>query len=213
MEEYVVRIYDGKNKMYEHRGVLRNHGFSFYKKQYGKSYYECVLKTENAVNTWKEYCKHFGLKIEVIPKQYLRDDEYRKRYFKENKPVVEAKYRCAYCGRQLSYKDSTVDHLFPVHKLTHRQDVRDMAALFGIHGANESKNLVCACRSCNSRKGTKMGLWIVRGMLGRHENFWRLVHLVYAVLGVAACYGVYRIYAYFGEGNNMLQIISNAFRW
>jgi hypothetical protein len=42
----------------------------------------------------------------------------------------------------------------------------------GIKNINDIENLVAACHHCNSSKGSKMGFWLIRGMLGRHPVFW-----------------------------------------
>jgi hypothetical protein len=47
--------------------------------------------------------------------------------------------KCCYCGSKLTRSGMTIDHLHPVAK----------------GGRNDLANLVPACRSCNSSKGTK----------------------------------------------------------
>lgn len=62
--------------------------------------------------------------------------------------------KCAYCGKQLTLEasDTCVDHVIPIAK----------------GGNNEDKNLVMACRRCNSSKGAKLlSEW--KGMV-RNEN-------------------------------------------
>ena len=46
--------------------------------------------------------------------------------------------RCAYCGREIAYKDMQVDHIHPQY----------------LGGSDEMGNLNPACRMCNRRKGT-----------------------------------------------------------
>jgi hypothetical protein len=46
--------------------------------------------------------------------------------------------RCAYCGCKLIYREMTIDHIKPL--------------ILG--GGNEDENLLPACRSCNTRKGS-----------------------------------------------------------
>ncbi len=45
---------------------------------------------------------------------------------------------CAYCGRELDYKDMQVDHIYPHY----------------LGGQDDIGNLNPACRMCNRRKGT-----------------------------------------------------------
>ena len=45
---------------------------------------------------------------------------------------------CAYCDKQLSDRDATIDHIVPKHK----------------GGHNTRSNLACACTSCNQKKGS-----------------------------------------------------------
>lgn len=45
---------------------------------------------------------------------------------------------CAYCGREIEYKDMQVDHIKPKY----------------FRGSDEVENLNPACRMCNFRKGT-----------------------------------------------------------
>ena len=47
-------------------------------------------------------------------------------------------HRCAYCGRDIEYKDMQVDHAKPLR----------------IGGADELSNMLPACRSCNHYKAT-----------------------------------------------------------
>lgn len=45
---------------------------------------------------------------------------------------------CAYCGREIAYKDMQVDHIHPQY----------------LGGMDDLKNLNPSCRMCNRRKGT-----------------------------------------------------------
>lgn len=45
---------------------------------------------------------------------------------------------CAYCGREIAYKDMQVDHIHPQYK----------------GGSDDIDNLLPSCRACNFRKGT-----------------------------------------------------------
>lgn len=48
-------------------------------------------------------------------------------------------YTCVYCGRWLSHKNSTIDHVMPKSR----------------GGKNTWENLVCSCESCNLKKGDR----------------------------------------------------------
>jgi len=57
---------------------------------------------------------------------------------------------CQYCGRRFSMRELTVDHIVPRSRwesVTGRE-LRD--------GFSSWKNLVCACRWCNGRKGNRL---------------------------------------------------------
>lgn len=63
-----------------------------------------------------------------------------------NKKIREAVYQkynghCAYCGREISYKDMQVDHFKPLRAL--EPDNKN---------ANDISNLMPACRMCNHYK-------------------------------------------------------------
>lgn len=45
---------------------------------------------------------------------------------------------CAYCGREIAYKDMQIDHIYPVYR----------------GGKDDMENLNPSCRMCNHRKGT-----------------------------------------------------------
>lgn len=69
---------------------------------------------------------------------------------KEKRLEVYQKYNghCAYCGKQIEYKDMQVDHFVP----------KDMEFLFisgnmpGMDSIDDIKNLMPACRRCNHYK-------------------------------------------------------------
>lgn len=103
-------------------------------------------------------------------KELKRSHNYRERYF-EAKPGHKLPgtnwsfYFCPYCGRVVSRKKASVDHIYSVRKV---QTDRALRAKFkGLEdGVNNLNNLVACCRKCNSRKGRKGGLWILRGKYG-----------------------------------------------
>lgn len=54
--------------------------------------------------------------------------------------LVYAKYQghCAYCGKEITYKDMQIDHIYPHY----------------LGGSDDVNNLMPACRACNFRKQT-----------------------------------------------------------
>ena len=51
--------------------------------------------------------------------------------------LFKVREQCEYCGRRLTWAESTLDHLVPRSK----------------GGTNDASNLFLACRRCNSAKG------------------------------------------------------------
>ena len=65
----------------------------------------------------------------------------RKTIAKAVREKVHQKYggRCAYCGKEIDYKDMQVDHLIPLEGYREK-------------GTNDLDNLMPACRRCNHYK-------------------------------------------------------------
>jgi len=63
---------------------------------------------------------------------------------------------CAYCGKEMEYKDMQVDHIIPIaHAIYGPKDKADMVRqMFEDGSINEIGNLMPACRSCNFYKGS-----------------------------------------------------------
>ena len=104
------------------------------------------------------------------------------------------KYRCAYCGKKKPKDKITIDHIFPVHCMEKYPAVRKRAALFGIHGSNDMKNLCTACMRCNQKKEAKMGIWILKGFLGKQPWYWPLRRILTVILVIFVLYLGRKIY-------------------
>ena len=74
-----------------------------------------------------------------------------------------------------------VDHLVPVAKTKKSTLARNLLYVRGIDNVNDWRNLAPSCYRCNSRKSDKMGLWYIRGILGRYELYWVLLRLTEAI--------------------------------
>lgn len=191
---YNVRISsNGKyNPVTKYNETLTENGFSYNKRQTEySSFYEKNNVSALDANIWDDWAARRRLNCHIVDMKYTRSDSYRQEYFKNNKPEQPAKYRCVYCGRKLLYKDVTVDHLYPINKLMYEPRIQKRAKRHGIDGANDVKNLVCACRRCNSKKGTKMGFWLIRGWVGRHAMVWKLRNLTFWCLFIFCAYVLY----------------------
>ena len=102
----------------------------------------------------QRFSRRKGLTFEAVPTQYTRSSNYRSRFFAKH-PSPTGKYRCAYCGKKKPKDKITIDHIFPVHCMEEYPAVRRRAALLGIHGSNDMKNLCTACMRCNQKKEAK----------------------------------------------------------
>lgn len=125
-----------------------------------------------------------------------RSANYRCNFFKANKGLRGHRkhYHCSYCGRIKKKDDITVDHLIPVNKVLkgcHKRFWKMVLRLNGINDINDTRNLVPACRKCNSRKGANTGIWIIRGLIGRHFGFWCIEKPVKWLLIVIFAYWLY----------------------
>lgn len=109
-------------------------------------------------------------------------------------PSPTGKYRCAYCGKKKPKDKITIDHIFPVHCMEKYPAVRKRAALFGIHGSNDMKNLCTACMRCNQKKEAKMGIWILKGFLGKQPWYWPLRRILTVILVFFVLYLGRKIY-------------------
>ena len=172
-ESYTIEIANGWGKIFWYRKYLREQGFSFTKKSYGKSYYHKKCHQQEICIQWKQYCKKRGLKCRIYGKEYTRSSDYRKTFFDQKK--YKRKYTlCAYCGLPVKVERLTVDHIIPVHKVKNTRTGRMYMKLFSIHDVNEYRNLCGACKSCNSRKGHKLGIWVIQGFIGKSILLWWL---------------------------------------
>lgn len=191
----LIEVYNGINKTYYCRCDLNAFGLSFRKTE--KYSGKWVGKAdEDKANAIKEYCIKNKLRVNITDLAYTRAHNYREVYFENNKGIFGdgRYYHCVYCGKILKKDKVTVDHFFPINKVKNSPyssiNIR-LLKKFGIEDINDKRNLVCACKSCNSSKGSKGGIWLVRGYLGRFFILWVLFYtlLLYFI-------GYYLIYAF-----------------
>lgn len=166
----IIRIRNGRKPTYYYRRLLFSDDFKLIKRAYGKSYFELHVP-DQAADKWKEKYESLGLRVELIPDEYIRDNKYRNNYFRFYPADA---YRCVYCGRIFPKEMITIDHVFPVKKANTKAG-RKYIEKNGLSGINDIKNLVPCCKRCNSRKRTKTGLWIIRAKAGKADVFWDIM--------------------------------------
>lgn len=157
------------------RGILRYHfrlrRFGLDRDE-GKTYRGMI--PERRLERLRTYCRERHLKFYIDNQYGTRGSSYRARFFRSHKPVLGMFYFCSYCGRPVSTKRVTVDHLYPVAKVSRDPALQRKLKRQGIGDLNSEKNLVPACYRCNQAKAAQMGAWIRRGKLGRHAWVWML---------------------------------------
>jgi len=117
-------------------------------------------------------CYRWGLKFKYADDYVQRSSDYRETFFETYKPATGNKYFCAYCGRLLPRRKLTVDHIYPVAPVASNLRLQKKLKRKGYKSVNDERNLVAACDHCNKSKGTKMGLWVLKGHLGRCKFLW-----------------------------------------
>ena len=195
-----VEVKDGGNRTYFFRYVLKeNYRLSFQKTGKYTGVWKGNVTAEQCKNL-EAFCNKNRLKFNRIEKQFNRSHDYKKIFFENNHGFFnEEKYfHCAYCGRILKRSDVTVDHVISIQKVKssqHKMFYRRLMFKLNIKNINESKNLVASCKKCNSSKGAKAGLWILRGFIGRYYICWIIFYL---------CLALWIIYIWSKYGNILL---------
>ena len=77
-------------------------------------------------------------------------------------------------------------------KAQKKTSARMMLAVKRCGSVNDIRNLAPACRDCNSKKSDKMGLWVVRGWLGKYKLYWIILRIIQIVcILLMICGGFY----------------------
>lgn len=168
--DYPVKINASRN--IDNRVIKKLNKFGF--REAGEEYF--AVLSDHRFDQFAYFAKKHKLRYYVVSSFSSRSGNYRKQFFTKVRPFVGDYYFCVYCGRLLHRKDVTVDHLYPVGKVRKLPRLQRKLRKQGILSVNDVKNLVPACEKCNAHKAAKMGLWIIRGKLGRHPYLWVLRH-------------------------------------
>lgn len=169
------------------------------------------LLTERRTERLKEYCRENHLKFYIDNRYGTRGSGYRARFLRNHAPVLGCFYFCAYCGKPLSKKRLTVDHLYPVAKVSRDPRLQKKLHRQGIDDLNSEKNLVPACYRCNQAKAANMGAWIRRGKIGRHAWIWVLRWLLRLLVLAALLFAAWNVYLILHTGNAPLRCIVQDF--
>ena len=184
---YPITVENGRNETYRYRRKLRRFGL-FYA---GDDAYSGAIP-EKRISAIKSFCKTKRLAFRIDNEYGRRSSDYRKVFFQTHKPLIGGIYLCAYCGRPLTRKRLTVDHIYPVGRSKESLKAQKRLKKQGYSGINDPKNLVAACETCNKRKGKNTGTWIIRGKIGQHQKLW-IIRWILRLLLIA--FIVYIIYS------------------
>lgn len=174
----------------QYKVVIRSQSYNIYKEL--KKRYEPKLDRYarsividkldyNDIKVIKRFCAKRHVKYEIFNHNFERGSSYRRTFFNSYKSVNNH-YFCAYCGRYVPKEEITVDHIIPVAYAKSNVKRQKMLHKLGINNINDKVNLAPSCRQCNSQKGTKTGLWIYRGLFGKHKWFWYIFHSINFIL-------------------------------
>lgn len=172
--------------MWKYRKKMKSFGLSYSKAE--RCYY-ATITDQKQLQRIERYCFWHNLRFETCDPFSKRSSDYRRVFFQTYPPIFKDKYFCAYCGRLYQKDKISVDHLYPVAKVRSNTRLKDHLKKMGATSVNDPMNLVPACLRCNQSKGTKTGLWILKGKIGRHQRLWIVrwivrLALVLAVVGV-----------------------------
>lgn len=144
--------------------------------------------------TEKEYrkliivCAQKKLKLKLQNKFATRSTNYRQAFFDKHTPFIGPYYFCAYCGKLISRKKTTVDHLYPVNSAQKSINIQKRLKRKGWDSINDERNLVAACETCNKRKAAKTGIWILKGQIGRYNWLWVFRHIIRTCIALVCIY-------------------------
>lgn len=191
MTEYKIEIYSRDKNVFD--------DLTEYDPCFSTSGHFIIIKNldKNCIKQIRRYCNKRNLRFNLININYERGSAYRRTFFNTNKGVHNH-YFCAYCGRYIPKDEITVDHIIPIYSVKYSSWKQKILKLCGINNINCEKNLTPSCFNCNRKKGTKGGLWILRGLTGKNQYFWYLRHAVmFALLNVGFFYFYSKILTFF----------------
>lgn len=166
-KKYKIVITNGRKTTYNFRDVLYDNDFRYSKTD--SAWILTIYCNSEQKKYYKKLSKKCGLSISFIDTNTIRSNDYRLNFFNYYDGIFHKKiYACAYCGHIHKKDNITIDHIVPVHKAQNSMLCRFyLRHVVGTSNVNDVHNLAPACSKCNSSKGSKTGLWIVRGSTGK----------------------------------------------
>ena len=182
-------------KTYHFRTELSRIGFHHRKGEIWEKY----TNSDGEIEEAKKFARKNLLRCVVLPYQERRSSDYRKDFF-ETHPGLFKKglYQCVYCGKILTKEETTVDHFVSIASINQKNALyallnRKILSAQKIENINDPKNLVPACKKCNQKKGSKTGLWLFKGWIGRYFWVWVIRWILKFCLIAIAVYLLYRL--------------------
>lgn len=173
---WILKIYPKQYQINKVKKICR-------KKTKKENYYTYVNKPKKEIKRLqKENIRYSCYRVE-----YERASNYRQTFFQR----TEGPYRCRYCNKKLPKDKVFVDHIIPVAKTQKSKTARLMLAVRRCGNVNDIRNLAPACRSCNSKKSDKMGIWIIRGWLGKYKIYWVLLRILQILCICLILFGIF----------------------
>jgi DNA-directed RNA polymerase subunit RPC12/RpoP len=173
---FITIASNGRDSTYPYRMQLKQMGFSFNRTGKYSGVWNKKTDSEFEIQLSKKFAKERNLACLVEYPEDRRSADYRRIFFHNNPGLFKSGeyYQCAYCGLVFSKDRITVDHLFSVRGTQKSPFYKKLLQKIGITNINDPKNLVPACQHCNSKKGSKGGIWIIRGLVGKSFVVWAI---------------------------------------
>lgn len=170
-----VIIDNGYSKTFIYKEDIKKMGFTYdtdcqnWKKE---------IYSDTELKKIDSFCGKRGLAF--ISPFTKRSNNYRDKFFNANPPINKhGKYRCVYCGRKLKRDKVSVDHIVSVYRSQVSQKSRNKLKKMNCESVNDVKNLVPACKHCNSSKGYWLYPWIWMAKIGKSEKFWKIKNIIF----------------------------------
>ena len=187
--EYPINIVidNGNSKTFIYKEKIKQLGFKYNPdcQNWGKS-----VNSDEELQEIEQFCGKRGLAF--ISPFTKRSNSYRDNFFDNNSPIDKrGRYRCVYCGRKLKQSKVSVDHLVSVYRSQISQQSRNMLRKMDCESVNDVKNLVPACRHCNSSKGYWLYPWLWMAKIGKCEKFWKIKNvIIYGSIAYCVVYAI-----------------------